>query len=95
MDSPLQNPAMEPGTQRVFGVVAPTENMARELMRCLVRQGDRVQTLWYPDSSRLIADAETRRFEAVVLFAPEDCIEGDREEMELRGAFRGLPLYRL
>ncbi len=82
-------------SERVFGVVAAEETKARELMRCFLRQGDRVRTLWYPDARRLIADAEGRRFEAVVLFAPPDCPQGDSEELELRGAFRGLPLYRI
>ncbi len=95
MSEPLRTVVEAPASGRVFAVVASDEARAREVVRCFSRQGERVQTDWYPDAHALVLAEETPRFEAVILFAPEDCPKGDAEEMELRGAFRGLPIYRL
>lgn len=95
MSEPIRALVEDSAPRRVFAVVSADEARAREVVRCFARQGDRVRTLWFPDAHELISTIEQPRFEAVILFAPEDCQRGDAEELELRGAFRGLPLYRL
>jgi hypothetical protein len=80
---------------KTYAVVAGDECRAKELVRCFARQGERAQICWYPDARALISANENPRFEALILFASEDCARGDAEELELRGAYRGFPIYRL
>lgn len=81
--------------RRLLAVVAGDKFRAQEVAACFAEQGDRVKAIWYPDTRQLLQSDLTSRFEAVILFGPEDEALADAEEAEVRGVLRHTPLYRL
>jgi hypothetical protein len=81
--------------RRVLAVIAEHEEQATEIAAQFAKQGEVVETVWYPDSRRLLAETGTPRFEAVILFSLIDEATTDADEAAVRSAFAGTPLYRV
>jgi hypothetical protein len=82
-------------TRRVLAVIAERAEQAAEIAAQFARQGEVVETVWYPDSHRLLTEVEKPRFEAVILFPSHDEAETDADESLLRATLTGTPLYRV
>jgi hypothetical protein len=91
----IQNQGEASVAERVLAVVAGQRERAKEVVACFQRQGERVNSVWYPSARELVATEQRPRFEAVILFASQDDADADVDEAALRGAMRGTPFYRL
>lgn len=91
----IQGQGEATAAKRVLAVVAGRKESANEVAACFARQGDRVEALWFPDTSHLLEAEDKPRFEAVILFAAADEPSGDAAEAAVRGVMRGIPIYRL
>jgi len=81
--------------RRVLAVIAARSEQAEEISAQFAKQGELVETIWFPDSRQLLAEKGTPRFEAVILFTSEDEVATDADESVLRDALIGTPLYRV
>lgn len=79
---------------RVLAVIAEHAEQAEQIAAQFAEQGELVEAVWYPDSRRLLAEKETSRFQAVILFPTTDGA-ADANELAVRNALVGMPLYRV
>ncbi|MDF3058652.1 MAG: hypothetical protein K0R17_2867 [Rariglobus sp.] len=91
----IKDQAGDGGLRRVLAVIAGREEQAAEIAAQFAKQGEVVEAVWYSDSRQLLAENETRRFEAVILFQSGDEAATDADESALRSAMTDTPLYRV
>ncbi len=82
-------------SRRVLAVIAGNEAQAGEIATQFAKQGEEVEAVWYPGSKQLLAEKGTPRFEAVILFPLLSEAATDADEIALRSALSGTPLYRV
>ena len=72
-------------SHRRLAVVAPAEELGKEVARRFAREGEEVDVAWFGSVDELLARCGSAAFEAVIYFAGRDASQVERDEAAVRG----------